>query len=247
MKNKRRILIVVMLLVGLGLLFLPVKSNCRYPGDNCTTEPNATGKVLTFYENIPIGLYFLESLTKQDTGIHYTSGYDTSIVQDSTLIPLKQTVLQMGLATGKTTDVPIVLDTTKVNEVSVEPGQVVERDIEFSVNDGAFTTLRIYVFPFDITKEDCSIDLGSNSPNDAVQWLNFFVLSTPEEHAQGFGKIRMIAKVPEDAENKTYWGSINFSGEADTKVITLDSVQTLPVFVTVGGDSLSESCIGQII
>lgn len=246
--KKKRLLILAVIIIFAFILLIPTKSTCHFPGESCTTAPNANGKVLTYFENIPVGIFLIESLTKTDTGIKYSSDYDSQIIEDKKLIPLKQTTLTMGLADNNDPEKIISLSETEIAEINAEAGKTVEKEIELSIESEPFKNLRVYVFPFDINREDCSdkeLELGESSENDASKWISFSVTSTDEDHKEGKAKILVRADVPADTEPKTYWASINFAGNSNPNKITLNSTITVPVFVTVGGNEPSEQCVAE--
>lgn len=245
--KKSRIILVVVIIIAI-VAAIPIKSMCAVPGQTCTSEPNAGGRVSTYYENIPFAVYVLESVTKSDTGIKYSSDFESKVIDDKTIVPLKQTTLELGVAAyADTAEDALVLSTEDIREFNVEPGQTIEKEIEFTVGSDMFRNTRIYVFPFNFDREDCTnqdIEFGDSSENDASDWVSFNVNSTEEELKAGKGKITVRANVPEDIEPKTYWTSVQFVSNVQSQ-ITTSTEDVVFVYFTVGGDSLSEACIAE--
>jgi len=62
--------------LGVGLLAMPVKIRCGHPGAACATAPDAQGYVHFYYVVKPFGASLIEDVAGVNVSIQYTSGVD---------------------------------------------------------------------------------------------------------------------------------------------------------------------------
>ncbi len=73
--QKNRLIRLVIVIVLTGVFLIPAKVTCGVPGNSCAVPPmTLDGSPSYYYEIQPVGVSLIEMMTKQNTGIQYSSG-----------------------------------------------------------------------------------------------------------------------------------------------------------------------------
>jgi hypothetical protein len=75
--RKRTLLLLTALIILLLILLLPIKITCGIPDGSCATPPvDNTYNASYYYEIEPAGVALIELMTRQNSGVQYSTGTD---------------------------------------------------------------------------------------------------------------------------------------------------------------------------
>lgn len=75
------VIVCVAVVVLLAVLALPIKQRCGAPGHSCASTVDSDGKIHSYYEIEPVGVYLAEIVTGANITLFYTSGEDLGKAQ----------------------------------------------------------------------------------------------------------------------------------------------------------------------